>query len=250
MSVLNASVFGVVAALVVGGADYAMTIKKHVGQDYGLIDHIEFRLGSVMPGSGVAKALPPAATGWDVRDASIEDSLRMTGQPVDAAKLASMTALNDKIIAAIPGLQTEDRVYQNGEAEVFLDISFVPANMKDSKASRAMAQVFSSVYDQAGQGADVGDGAHLFRKVIAPDAGKAVAYFAAPDGQIFISALSTASEEDTLALLADIDNGVLQLLVINDPTIGQKADVAAGEAPEKAAACVQKGAAKFCSADN
>ena len=166
MSVLNASVFGVVAALVVGGADYAMTIKKHVGQDYGLIDHIEFRLGSVMPGSGVAKALPPAPTGWDVRDASIEDSLRMTGQPVDAAKLASMTALNDKIIAAIPGLQTEDRVYQNGEAEVFLDISFVPANMKDSKASRAMAQVFSSVYDQAGQGADVGDGAHLFDQFV------------------------------------------------------------------------------------
>ena len=58
MSILNAAAFGVVAALIVGGADYAIAMKKHAGQEYGLLDHIEFRMGAVMTGSGVAKALP------------------------------------------------------------------------------------------------------------------------------------------------------------------------------------------------
>ena len=68
MSVLNAAIFGGVAALIVGGTDYAMAMKKHVGEDYSLLDHIEFRMGAVMAGSGVAKALPPAPIGWAVRD--------------------------------------------------------------------------------------------------------------------------------------------------------------------------------------
>lgn len=250
MSVLNAAVFGAIAAIVVGGADYALTMKKHVGQEYGLLDHIEFRMGGVMGGTGVAKAMPKVPSGWDMREATPEDSLRITGLPVDPARLAAVTTLNDKIMAAIPGLQTEDRLYKNGEAEIFLDISFVPANMKDSKATRAMALIFSMVYDQAVEVADQGDSASDLRKVSGPDYGKAIAYFAPSDGQIFISALSTASEADTLALLAGIDNGALQLLMINDPTIGMAAPAAAEAEPEEAKACVQKGAAKFCAANN
>lgn len=248
MSVLNASIFGVIAALVVGGADYAMTTKKHVGEEYGLLDHIEFRMG--VSGSGVAGALPHVPTGWDVRDAPPDDSMRITGLSVDPVKLAAVTALNDKIMAAIPGLQTENRLYKKGDAEIFLEISFVPANMKDSTANRAMAMIFSTVYDRAAEVAGQGDSALRLRKISGPDYGKAIGYFAGSDGQIFISAFSTASEADTLALLGAIDNGALQLLAINDPTIGKDAPAAAEAAPEKTKDCVQKGAAKFCSSTN
>jgi hypothetical protein len=250
MSVSNAAVFGAIAAMVVGGADYALTMKKHEGQEYGLLDHIEFRMGGVMGGTGVAKAMPKVPSGWDMREATPEDSLRITGLPVDPTRLAAVTTLNDKIMAAIPGLQTEDRLYKNGEAEIFLDISFVPANVKDSKANRAMTLIFSAAYDQAVAVPDQGDSALDLRKVSGPDYGKATGYFAASDGQIFISALSTASDEDTLALMAGIDIGALQLMVTNDPTIGMETPAVAGAQPEEAKGCVQKGAAKFCSANN
>lgn len=250
MSVVNAAIFGVIAAFAVGGADYAMTMKKHVGEEYGLLDHLEFRFSRVMSGSGVATALPAAPTGWDVRDATIEDSLRITGLPVDPAKLATMTAMNEKLIAAIPGLQTEDRVYQKGDAKIFLDISFVPANMKDIKLVKAMSWTISMVDGNATDVSVQPDSAVAWRRYSGPDYGNAVMYYAVPDGQIFISALSTASEADTLSLLAGVDIAVLQMLVMEDRTIGKPAGVMAEDAPEKAAACEQKGAAKFCSATN
>ena len=250
MSILHASFFGVVAALVVGGADYAMTMNKQEGREYSLLDHIEFRMGDLMAGSGVAKALPRAPSGWDVRDASPEDSLRITGQPVDPATLAAIVALNDKMIAALPGLQTEDRVYRMGDAEVFLDISFVPSNMKDARAVKVISQMFSMIDGKATDVAMPHEGAVALRKFSGPEYGKATAYYAVPDGQIFISALSTATEEQTLTLLAGIDQGALQTLVMNDPTIGKAPDAVAEKEPEKAEACVQKGAAKFCSSNN
>lgn len=250
MSVLNASIFGVIAALVVGGGDYAIAMKKHAGQEYSLLDHIEFRVGGIISGSGVAKALPRAPSGWDVRDATPEDSVRLTGLAMDPVKLAAINALNDKMIAAIPGLQTEDRLYKKGDAEIFLDISFVPANVKDSRPNRAMALIFAAAFDHGVKVTDQGDGTLDLRTVSGPDYGKAVAYFAPTDGQIFISALSTANEAETLALMAGIDNGALQLLQINDPTIGKEAPAVAAAEPEKVKACVKKGAAKFCSADN
>lgn len=45
MSVLNAAIFGSVAALIIGGADYAIAMKKHPGEAYSLLDHYEFRMG-------------------------------------------------------------------------------------------------------------------------------------------------------------------------------------------------------------
>ena len=245
MSILNAAAFGVVAALIVGGADYAIAMKKHAGQEYGLLDHIEFRTGAVMFGSGVAKALPPAPTGWDVRDATPEDSLRIRGRSGNPTELAEMAELDEKF-AALTGYQTESRLYHKGAAEILLNISFVPADIKGEVLVKGLMQVFSMIYELAKDVPGQGESAVNLRKLVGPEYGKVANYIARPDGQIFISALSTATEADTLALLAEIDNGVLQLLVINDPTIGQVAEAV----PEKAVACVQKGAAKFCSANN
>ena len=245
MSILNAAAFGVVAALIVGGADYAIAMKKHAGQEYGLLDHIEFRMGAVMFGSGVAKALPPAPTGWDVRDGEPEDSLRIRGRPVGPVMLAEM-AKSDGKFAALPGYQTENRLYQKGAVEIFLNISFVPADMKGNVQVKGLMQVFSMIYELAQDVPSQTESAFALRKLSGPEYGKVANYIARPDGQIFISALSTATEADTLALLSGIDNGALQTLVINDPTIGQAAETV----PEKAVACVQKGAAKFCSANN
>ena len=250
MSAMNASIFGVVAALIVGGTDYAMAMKKHVGQEYGLSSHIAYRLSGLLPGSGVAKALPPAPTGWAVRNGLPEDSLRITGKAFDPEKLATAVAIKEKMQAAMPGMQTEDRVYQKGDAEIFLNISFVPSNMMDSKEGRVTKAMFSSIYDTAQTVAESGDAALVFRKVLGPDTGHATAYVAPTDGQIFVSALSTANEKDTLALLAGIDHGVLQMLVINDPTIGKAPGAVGDDATAAAVTCVQKGAAKFCSAKN
>ena len=254
MSVLNAAIFGGVAALIVGGTDYAMAMKKHVGEDYSLLDHIEFRMGAVMTGSGVAKALPRAPVGWDVQDATPEDSLRIRGRSVNPAKLAEMAELDEKF-AALPGYQTESRLYQKGAAEILLNISFAPANMKGTVLVKSLMQVDSMIYELAKDVPGQTESAVALRKLSGPEYGKVANYIAPTDGQIFISALSTATEADTLALLAGIDSGALQTLVTNDPTIGQAADVAAGglpakTAPEKAVACVQKGAAKFCSSTN
>lgn len=250
MSVMNAAIFGVVAALIVGGTDYAMAMKKHGGESYSLLDHIEFRMGDVMSASGVAKTLPRAPKGWEVRDAVPEDSLRITGLPVDPVKLAATLALNDKMIAGIPGLQTKDRLYSMGGAEVFLDITFVPSTMKDAKLVKLISQMFYAIDGKATDVANQAEDAVALRKYNGPEFGKATVYYGQSDGQIFISALSTASDADTLALLAGIDESALQTMVTSDPTIGKEADAVAVGKPEKAVACVAKGAAKFCSANN
>lgn len=56
MSVVNASIFSVIAALAVGGTDYAMTAKKHDGQAYGVSDHVGFRFNMVMVAFGLGTA--------------------------------------------------------------------------------------------------------------------------------------------------------------------------------------------------
>lgn len=53
MSVLNATVFGAIAAVVVGGADYALTLKKQEGNAYSVLDHIEFRASGAMSAFGM-----------------------------------------------------------------------------------------------------------------------------------------------------------------------------------------------------
>lgn len=88
------------------------------------------------------------------------------------------------------------------------------------------------------------------RKLTAPEMGRAALYYGQIEGQVFISALSNATEAETLALMAGVDKGALRLLILNDPTMGQAPLAGAEAEPDKAKGCVQKGAAKFCSTTN
>lgn len=248
MSSLNASIFGVIAALAVGGTDYAIAMKKHQGTHYSLRDHIEFRFNAAMSGSKLAQALPRAPVGWDMRDGSTKDSFLVMDLPIDSARLGMMEAVESKMLADSPGLQMENRLYQKGDTSIYYDITFLPSTAKSDRAADVMAQMFSSLDRADAAPLNPDDGDFAVRKISTPEMGRAALYFGQIDGQIFISALSNATEAETLALMAGVDKGALRLLVLNDPTIGQ-APIAAAE-PDKPAACVQKGAAKFCSSTN
>lgn len=56
MSALNASIFGVIAMVAVGGTDYAVTMKKHEGQAYSLPDHIGVRFNNAMSAFGLGSS--------------------------------------------------------------------------------------------------------------------------------------------------------------------------------------------------
>lgn len=58
MSVLNATIFGAIAAVVVAGADYKLTQKKHEGAEYSPMDHIAFRAEGMMAAVGFGEAAP------------------------------------------------------------------------------------------------------------------------------------------------------------------------------------------------
>ena len=144
----------------------------------------------------------------------------------------------------------ENRLYQKDGTAIYYGITFLPGNAKTGLVSGVMARMFSGMDAKASAPLNPDDQDFAMRKFSAPELGRAAFYYAQIDGQVFISALSNATEAETLALMAGVDKGALRLLVQNDPTIGQVPLVGAGTELEKAKACVQKGAAKFCSATN
>jgi hypothetical protein len=253
MSIRNALIFGVVAAAIIGGTDFALAMKskERAGETYSFIDHVNARLGGAMdfmPGSKLAKALPEPPEGWTVRVGTNADSFLAMGLPVDPARLAAMDALEQKMIAGVPGMQMENRLYQNGDTVIYYGVNFLPANVKASRSARIVTQTFSMLDAQATGPINPDDGAYALKKFAGPEMGKAALYFTQIDGQLFISALSNAGDEATVALMAGVDKDALQTLIKDDPTIGQAAS--AEEEPVKAEGCVQKGAAKFCSSTN
>jgi hypothetical protein len=254
MSTRNMLIFGITAAAIIAGTDFALAMKSkdRAGEAYSFTDHISARFGGAMdfmPGSKLAKALPGAPEGWTVRVGTNADSFVVMGQPIDATQLAAMDALEQKMIAAIPTMQMENRLYQNGDTAIYYGVNFLPANVKDSKAAYVVTQMFSMLDAQATGPINPDDGAFALKKFTAPEMGNAALYYTQIDAQLFISALSNAGDDATLALMAGLNKDALKTLVKEDPTIGQEA-VAAEEEPEKADGCVQKGAAKFCSSTN
>ncbi len=253
MSARNILIFGITAAAIIAGTDFALAMKskEKAGEVYSFTDHISARFGDAMdfmPGSKLAKALPTPPQGWTVRVGANADSFLVMGQPVDPTKLAAMDALEQKMIAALPTMQVENRLYQNGETAIYYGVNFLPADVKDSNVARIVTQTFSMLEAQATGPINPDDGAYAMKKFAGPEMGKAALYFAQVDGQIFISALSNAGDEATLALMAGVNKEALQTLITEDPTIGQAA--VAEDKPEKSDGCVQKGAAKFCSSTN
>jgi hypothetical protein len=254
MSAKNILIFGITAAAIIAGTDFALAMKskERAGQAYSFADHISARFGGAMdfmPGTKLAKALPKPPEGWTVRVGTNADSFVVMGTPVDPTKLAAMDALEQKMIADIPTMQMENRLYENGDTAIYYGVNFLPANVKDSKVARIVTQTFSMLDVQATGPINPDDGAYAMKKFTAPEMGEAALYYTQIDGQLFISALSNAGDEATLALMAGVNKDALQTLVKEDPTIGQEA-VAEEEAPEKSDGCVQKGAAKFCSSTN
>ena len=135
MSSVNAVIFGAIAVVVVAGTDFAMVTqaKAKAGESYGLKAHIDARLGGMldfMPGSKLAKALPTAPEGWTVRVGTPQDSFLVTGLPIDPAQLAVMEAMEAKMVEAMPSMQMENRLYQNGDTAIYYGVSFLPANVK------------------------------------------------------------------------------------------------------------------------
>lgn len=253
MSRLNAVIFGAVAVVIVAGTDFAMLAqaKARAGESYGVMDHIDARLGGVMdfmPGSKLAKALPRPPEGWTVREGTPKDSFLVTELPIDPVQLAGMEAMEAKMIEALPDMQMENRLYQNGATAVYFGVSFLPANLKDAKVARVVTQIFSMFDSQASDVPNPLEGDNPIKKLTGPEMGKAALYYTQIDGQIFISALSSAGDEATLDLLAKVNKDALARLVAEDPTIGQA--TVGDDAEEKSADCVQKGAAKFCSTNN
>jgi hypothetical protein len=61
MSVLNATIFGAVAAVLIAGADYKLTQKKHEGADYSVKDHLAFRAEGMLAAVGIGEAAPEEA---------------------------------------------------------------------------------------------------------------------------------------------------------------------------------------------
>lgn len=253
MSSLNAVIFGAIAVVVVAGTDFAMVTqaKAKAGESYGLMAHIDARLGDMldfMPGSKLAKALPTPREGWTVRVGTPQDSFLVTGLPIDPAQLAVMEAMEAKMVEAMPSMQMENRLYQNGDTAIYYGVSFLPASVKDAKVARVVTQMFSMFDSQATAVLNPVEGDYPLKKMTGPELGKAVLYYTQIDGQIFISALSNAGDEATLDLMTGVNKEALARLVAEDPTIGQ--ETVGDAAEEKSDGCVQKGAAKFCSANN
>ena len=117
-----------------------------------------------------------------------------------------------------------------------------------AKVARVVTQIFSMFDSQATDVLNPVEGDYPLKKMTGPEMGKAVLYYTQIDGQIFISALSNAGDEATLDLMTGVNKEALARLVAEDPTIGQETIGDAAE--EKSDGCVQKGAAKFCSANN
>jgi hypothetical protein len=244
---------GLVALLAVtlGGAlDYSLAAKA-AGPQYGAGDHLRARTAFVqklLPQGDLARALPAPPPGWTVREGRDDDSFTVSRLPVDPVQLEQSLALEAAMTASVKGVQVERRLYENGDQAIYLDVTFVPANAKATRGSQMMAFLFATLASQAAPPADTDSFAP--QRLSLPELGAANLYFAAVEGQIYVSALSSADEGVTLDLFHGLDRAALRQMLVEDPTIGKdpvvEDPVATVEKPEKTAPCTSRGAAKFC----
>lgn len=241
--------------------DYSLAAKA-AGADYGLARHLEARLAgldALMPGPALAKALPDAPEGWTARAVTEEDSFLVSGLPATPESLANVRKVEAAMAESIKGMTYARRLYQSGEDMIYLDVTFVPANARGTRGARLSEGLFRLYAARAGEPINPEAGDFALRRYGAPEFGRARLYFAQVGGQVFISALSTAHDPATLAVLAGIDQAALRRMIAVDPTIGEPAVVekaetaargSAGTKADPATGCVTRGAAKFCSAGN
>lgn len=240
-----------VMMVTLGGAlDYSLAAKT-AGPDYGFGAHLNVRTSFVqnlLPQSDLARALPAPPPGWTMRAGRVADSITIAGLPVDPADLEQAQALEAMLVETIPGLQVERRTYEKGAQTIALDVSFVPANARGTQGAQVMEMIFSTLATQAAPPA--GDDPFAPQHLTLAEFGAASLYFRVVEGQIFISALSSADEGTTRDLLHGLDRAALRQMIANDPTIGAEPvteePIAASEAPQKAPLCTTRGAAKFC----
>jgi hypothetical protein len=166
--------------------------------------------------------MPPAPEGWSVRRISSGDLAMAMGLPESASRgiEGARTATETTARLNMPGYKSVRRMYESGTAVAHVEIGLVPTALLGTGRDREAIKLLRA--------AELAAGSRPWANVkgvtfdVAPTGSKGRALLGRIGSQMHLSVMTTAEDEDALAILAGIDfEGLNRMLDVPVPGIGE-----------------------------
>ena len=244
------------------------------GDDYDAGDHLRVRAADLKAVAGtlaapltgapdLAAALPPAPDGWSVRRATMKDGWLVARVDPNGIDSQFVQRIDAETYGAMGRHGREMRLYAKGDGVVLVDLTWLPPETVPTEGARLLASFFEMFGARGEILAGTAEGPMPLRITSMPGRGGDTLVVAGRiGGQLYLSASSSASPEETAALLAGLDNsGLASLVTVDQPQFSTRSipvlmtEIAmqiVQENPQEAirtvarSTCEQRGAGVFC----